>query len=260
MSAIDCPNAFGVEGQLEHQRAGSGPGRTGTSRVSGRRARSAPRAFRSPGSRGPAAGRRSGPRPARAERGGMRRASAPRSSSRGGVVMILPSRTPSDIMAAVSSQSRPAASARQSVAGQPGVQPLPEQQFGPVDVPDAGNHLLVHQQGRQRRALARPRSGGEGVPVAGKVPQRVGAEPGQHGRRFRFGDRLAGGGAAQVGPAVGAGQPDADGADRRGRARVAAAGSAASAVVVDFPLPHLPGRADAGRAAEVASPPKSQAP
>ena len=122
-------------------------------------------------------------------------------------------------MATVSSQSRRAASAVSPVPGSQGSRPLPEQQFGAVDVADAGNHLLVHQQGRERRAFGQDR-GGEGVPVAGEVPQRVRAEPRQHGRRLRFRDRLAGGRAAEVGPAVRAGEPDADGTDRRGRALV----------------------------------------
>ena len=171
---------------------------------------------------------------------------------RGGVVMIRPSRTPSAMRAAVSSQSRPAASGDSAGPGQPRVEALPEQQFGTVDVSDAGNHLLVHEQGRHGRALGRQR-GGKRVPVRrGRL--RSGSGP----RRAR----TAAASAPVIASQVVAPRRSAQPCPLTSRTRTAPTGAggprsrrrrgsvAAPAVVVDLPLPHLAGRTDAGRAAE----------
>ena len=88
-------------------------GMTGTSTACGRHARSVPRPCRRRG---------------RAARGGCRRSARPRRAAADAgplqyaavVVMILPSRTPSAITAAVSSQRRPAASAVSELPGSQG--------------------------------------------------------------------------------------------------------------------------------------------
>ncbi len=61
------------------------------------------------------------------------------------------------------------------LAGEVGVDAVPEQQLGAVDVADAGEHALVHQQCGDRRprgADALPRLLGIGIRA-----QRIGPEP-----------------------------------------------------------------------------------
>ena len=95
--------------------------------------------------------------------------------------------------------------------------PVPEQHLGAVDVADARQHRLVHQQAADRRPAA-----ADALPGARRVgvgAERVGADPGDDGVALGGGDQRAGGGPAQVGPrgaAVAVGhQPQPDLADRR---------------------------------------------
>ncbi|BDH53427.1 hypothetical protein MTP02_44380 [Streptomyces albus] len=120
--------------------------------------------------------------------------------------------------------------AREAVAGGVRVDAVPEEDLGPVDVADARDHLLVHEQGGHggaRAGYAAP--GGVGGVVGA---QRVGAEAVVDGLLVLVGQEGAGGGAAQVRPGVLGGDPEPDGV--RGRRRGAgAAGDLAEEAEVD---------------------------
>ena len=96
------------------------------------------------------------------------------------------------------------------------VEPLAEQHLGAVDVADARDDRLVHQQGGDRRPAAQ-HAGHERLDVRAAA-QRVRAEPGQDDRALGVGQDLARGRAAQLQPVV-----------RRRRAAAAARRAAAGA-------------------------------
>ena len=142
------------------------------------------------------------------------RAPRRRARSAGRVVTIRPLRTPARIRVTRSAQRRPPARRRRPVPGRNGVMPVAEQDLGPVDVADTGEHGLVHEQradggatGAMRRRRARRR---RHRVAAGRGPA------GEDGVDLRVGQHLAGGRAAQVGPC-----------DRQRRASAAPAASAA---------------------------------
>src|SRR5699024_3748641 len=78
------------------------------------------------------------------------------------------------------------------------VDPVPEEHLGAVDVADAGQDLLVHEQGTDGPGAARDPGPGSlrlGVRVEG-----VGAQSVAHVADLRLGDRLAPGRSTQVDP------------------------------------------------------------
>src|SRR5690606_4046018 len=96
-----------------------------------------------------------------------------------------------------------------------GVDAVPEEDLGAVDVAHAGDDLLVHQQrGDGRTAAADPAVRGGRVRVGA---ERVGAEAGVHGLLLGVGDEGAGGGSAQVGVAAVTGEAQAHGVGGRRR-------------------------------------------
>jgi len=108
-------------------------------------------------------------------------------------------------------------------AGPVGINAVAEQQLAAVDVANAGDDALVHQQrpdgsARLRDSAPRPRR-------VGVAPQWVGAQPGQDVTHLGFVDDLAHRGAAQVGAVVGANHPHPHLADRFGQ-RLATRGNA----------------------------------
>src|SRR5690606_19387539 len=91
----------------------------------------------------------------------------------------------------------------------------PEQDLGPVDVADAGDDLLVHQQGGDGGAAAADAAVGGGR--VGVRAERVGAEPVVYRLLLSVGDQGAGGGAAQIDVRAVVGKAEPDGV--RGRRR-----------------------------------------
>ena len=146
----------------------------------------------------------------------------------GGTVSIRPLRTPSRISTTRSCPHRLELAAAQGVARAQRVDPVPEQHLGAVDVADAGEHLLVHQQRADR---ARLRADPAPRPGSSRRPARSGSGPSRSTTAVALlaGHQLAGGRAAQVGV--------------RRRAAVAAVG--------DQPQPDLPDGAAAAPVADV---------
>ena len=125
-----------------------------------------------------------------------------RDRSSGRVVTIRPIRTPARMRVTRSAHIRPHSVAVDRAAGPERRDAVPEQQLGAVDVADAGEHRLVHQQ----RADRRPAPGDAPVREPRRRPAgaagRARAGPGSAVDLGR-GQHLARGRAAQVGPHAG---------------------------------------------------------
>jgi hypothetical protein len=104
-------------------------------------------------------------------------------------------------------------------AGAVRVDAVPEEDLGAVDVADARDDLLVHEQGGDRRTAAA--DAGVGGGRVGVRAEGVGAEAVVYRLLLGAGDQGAGGGAAEVGVRGGAGEAEADGVRGRGRGGVA---------------------------------------